>query len=84
MSDCCDDEDDACHDQYVDWDDDLCPPKEEPDCYSCNDSGCPSCEPHPKGCDCAHCAESHIVEYELFDSPERDELVPAFVDEPPF
>jgi hypothetical protein len=27
-----------------DWDDDpVTPPKEEPDCYDCSDSGCPAC-----------------------------------------
>lgn len=27
------------------YDDDLRPPKEEPDCYVCNDAGCRSCIP---------------------------------------
>lgn len=85
MSDCCDDEDDACRDEdYWDYDDDLVPPKEEPDCYSCNDGGCPACEPHPSGCDCAACADRIVAEYEIFDDPGQHELVPAFVDEPPF
>lgn len=28
-----------------DWHDDECPVKEEPDCFSCNDNGCSSCQP---------------------------------------
>ncbi|MDX8050422.1 hypothetical protein SK571_13605 [Lentzea sp. BCCO 10_0798] len=76
-------------DDYVFWDDDLTPPKEEPDCYSCNDGGCRACVPHTNGCDCAGCADAHVAEYELFDSPDRDEaalnlVAFAFVDEPPF
>lgn len=88
--DCCDDPDDACHDHDWyddDWydDEDYGPPKEEPDCYACNDSGCPACEPHPKGCDCADCADGHVLLHELLHG-ERDltEGNPSFADEPPF
>ncbi|SDK31004.1 hypothetical protein SAMN04488074_105125 [Lentzea albidocapillata subsp. violacea] len=86
---CCDNPDHACNEEYLDWDDEPGLPKEEPDCYACSDSGCPACEPHPNGCDCAGCADAHVAEYEVFDSPERDEaalslVAFAFVDEPPY
>lgn len=80
-----DDEDDR--DPYDDWwdDDDYGQPKEEPDCFSCNDMGCSSCSHHAH-CDCAYCFEHAVAEYEIWDDPERPEPVYAgpYVDEPPF
>jgi hypothetical protein len=77
-------EDDDHDDAY--WvDDDRVPPKEEPDCYACNDSGCPACEPHTDGCDCADCANSHVVAHEFLQDLDAG-LIQAgpFVDDPPF
>lgn len=60
------------------------PPQEEPDCFACNDSGCPSCS-HPYHCDCADCADAHVVAFELL-SDLDDGLIYAgpFSDEPPY
>jgi hypothetical protein len=58
------------------WDDDPVPPKEEPDCPTCYDSGCPACEPHPKGCDCAECADGHVIVHELLNG-DANPLQPA-------
>ncbi|NUR80759.1 MAG: hypothetical protein HOQ21_09985 [Dermatophilaceae bacterium] len=60
------------------------PPKEEPDCFDCNDSGCPMCS-HPYHCDCADCADAHVVAFELL-SDLDDGLIYAgpFSDEPPY
>lgn len=67
------------------WDDERLPPKEEPDCYSCNDFDCPGCEPHPNGCDCADCADAHVLAHEVL-SDIDDGLIQVgpFGDERPF
>lgn len=75
----------ACNDYDIDWDDDPTPAQEEPDCVSCSDSGCPACEPHPNGCDCAGCADSNVIAHEfLADIDAGLILVGPFADEPPF
>ncbi len=87
MSDCCDDEDDACQDDNWHWYDDepSSPPKEEPDCHECNDSGCPVCQPHPEGCDCADCANAHVIAHEFLQDIDDGLIeVGPFADEPPF
>lgn len=40
-----DDEPEDWDDNWHWYDDPPRPPKEEPDCYSCNDGGCRSCQP---------------------------------------
>lgn len=81
---CCDDEDDVRNDDDWDWDDDPVSPKEEPDCYSCNDAGCRACARHPESCDCADCFEHAVAEYEIWDAPDHPVYAGPFVDEPPF
>jgi hypothetical protein len=70
-------------DLWDDWDDDLGPIKEEPDCYACNDSGCSSCS-HAYQCDCAMCADAHIASFEFLDDLDTGLIYAGPADEPPY
>ncbi|ANZ35298.1 hypothetical protein BBK82_03585 [Lentzea guizhouensis] len=66
------------------WDDDLGSAKEEPDCFSCNDSGCRACARHPENCDCEQCFEAIVAEHEYESDVDAGLISATFADTPPF